>query len=117
MSAETDKTAAGFRFYDPSTEKSATERKHRLGALLQEPGFDNLRNEFSYQVSVGIDQRILDPKTDAHERQVLVEARQVLLSALEPSKLVDRGVKRAVAEMKKAEAAHNRGSSQLPKES
>jgi hypothetical protein len=108
MSTETDHHALGFRFYDPLQERSATERKARLGALEKDIGFDNLRQEFAYQLHVGFDQKILDPKTDPQERQVLVAARQVALNSLEPSRLVDRGVKRAIAAMKQAEAAERK---------
>ena len=110
MRRPTEDNTAGFRFYDATTENSATERSYRLAALEQEPGFENLRNEFSYQVHLHLDRVILDPSIMPHERQVLVEARQVLMTCLEPSILVERGQKRAQAEMQRAgEEALRRG--------
>ena len=107
MSTETD-NPNGFRFYDPTRERNPTERKHRLGALVYEAGFEPLREEFAYQVHTHLDKRILDPDTSPHDRQVLVEARQVVNETLEPSVLVARGVKRAQAQMNRAQADHDR---------
>lgn len=108
MSRPTETNSAGFRFYDPANEKSATERERKLNAIGNDIGFELLRAEFSYQLHVNVDSKILDPKLDAHERQVLVEARKLLVTCLEPSILVDRGAKRAASEMKRAEADHKR---------
>jgi|TARA_B110001469_G_scaffold125112_1_gene139949 hypothetical protein len=84
-------------------EGSPSERLKRLDALSHEAGFESMCNEFRYQLKVEFDELILNEETAPHEREVLVAARARAVKALHPAKLIDRGRKRAAAELKKAE--------------
>ena len=84
-------------------EGSASERLRRLDALKHEAGFEAMCNEFRYQLRVEFDELILSEGTTPHEREVLVAARARAVKALHPERIIDRGCKRAAAELKKAE--------------
>jgi len=94
---------ANLRLYNGTHEKSPSERKNRLGALEHESGFEHLCTEFAYQLHVGFEQKILDPKTSSQEREVLVKARALACEKLHPNRLISSGVKRAESAMKRLE--------------
>jgi len=92
---------ANLRLYNGTHEKSPSERKNRLGALEHDSGFEHLCSEFAYQLHLGFEQQILNPKTSSEEREVLVKARALACEKLHPNRLISFGVKRAESAMKR----------------
>ena len=108
---DNENDTSNLRLFDGTHEKSPSERKNRLGALEHESGFEHLCREFAYQLRLGFEQKILDPKTSSEEREVLVKARALACEKLHPERLITFGVKRAESAMKRLERESSKNAS------